>query len=152
VGMKPSPYEVEVNGYSVRCADVRALRELLREIGADIRKAPRQNNRENDRATVVKKTLLNEDGQYRIALATLAANHPSGIFADELVAKCGFQDNPKGFGGFMTGLRKRMKDAGLPGAAIIRERKKNHTGWKNNFRVDDKTAEALRGWLEENGN
>ena len=149
MGTKLSPYEVEVNGYPVRCADVRALRELLREMGADIRKSPRSNsNRENDSAAAIRKSLLEEEGQYRTVIATLVANHPTGIFADELLAKCGFQDNPKGFGGFMTGLRKRMKDAGVPGEPIKRDRKKNHSGWKNYFTIDDKAAEVLRGWLE----
>jgi len=86
-----------------------------------------------------------------ITVAAVSAWAPSmiwAIFADELLAKCGFQDNPKGFGGFMTGLRKRMKDAGVPGEPIKRDRKKNHSGWKNYFTIDDKAAEVLRGWLE----
>ena len=80
MGNKTPPYEIDVDGYTVRCADARALRDLLHDL-SDGRRLTR-----TKRDIDPKRTLL-EEGPHRIAIATLVANHPGGVFADELLAK-----------------------------------------------------------------
>jgi hypothetical protein len=138
------PYEFEVNGVIVRCADAQAAADLIRELQDGRR--PTRAKRDQSQSGTARKAIL--DGLYRTALTTLVENHPDGVFGDVLLAQIGLED-AKGLGGFMTGLRKQCRTAGLPEPAIIRERRKNGGGaWKNNFRLDDKAVETLRKWLE----
>ena len=144
---KELPFVIEVGGTIVRCADARAAADLLRELAREGGFASRSRRQSEGAASAARKVLA--EGPYRSAIETLLARHPDGLFADELLAKVGFQDNPKGFGGFMTGLRKQCKLAGLSDPTVIRERRKNEGGaWKNHFRLDDKAADMLRKWME----
>jgi len=144
VGQDRPQYKIEFDDFTVWCVDSRAAGDLIRELQEGRR--PARAKRDHGQSGTAKQALL--DGQYRTAISTLVAHHPDGMFGDELLGKVGFEDNTKGFGGFMTGLRNQLGKAGLPENAVIRERRKNGEGWKNHFRLDDRAAEILKKWLE----